>query len=88
MRGIFLLQSQQDFSVPPQFLQIIEVALVGREKVDNNIAIIHDHPAIAGKPLLLSLPTVFGADVFNGGIGQRIDHAIAGSGTNNEIVGK
>ena len=54
----------------------------------NDITIVHDHPAITGKALLLSLFTVFGLDVFNGGIGKRIDHTVTGAGTDNEIVCK
>ena len=54
----------------------------------NNIAIVHDHPAIAGEALLLSLFTMFGLDVFNSGIGKRIDHTVTGAGADNEIVCK
>jgi hypothetical protein len=54
----------------------------------NDIAIIHDHPAIAGDPLLLPLFIMFGSNVVNGGIGKRVDHAVTGAGADNEIVGK
>ena len=52
----------------------------------NDIAIIHDHPAITGKTLLLSLFMMFGLDIFNSSIGKRIDHAVAGARTDNKIV--
>jgi hypothetical protein len=54
----------------------------------NNIAIIHNYPPITGKALLLSLFFIFGLNIFNGCIRKRIDHAVAGAGTNNEIVSK
>ena len=85
---LLLLQPQENLSVTPQFLQSIVVALVGGEKMYNDIAIVHDHPAIAGKPLLSSLFFVFFSDVVNDGIRKRIDHAVTGAGTDNEIVGK
>jgi hypothetical protein len=54
----------------------------------DRIAIIHDHPAVAGKALLLSLFVIFGSDVIYNGIRQCIEHAVAGAGANNKIVGK
>ena len=54
----------------------------------NNITIVHDHPAIAGKPLLLSLFPMLGPNVVDGGVGKRGDHAVTGAGTDNKIVGK
>jgi len=54
----------------------------------NDITIVHDHPAITGKALLLSLFTMFGLDVFNDGIGKRIDHTVTGASADNEIVCK
>ena len=54
----------------------------------NNIAIVHDHPPITGKALLLSLFIMLGSNVVNDGIGKRVDHAVTGTGANNEIVCK
>jgi len=54
----------------------------------NSIAIVHDHPAVTGKALLLSLFIMFGFHVINNGIGERIDHAITGAGADNKVVGK
>ena len=54
----------------------------------NNITIIYDHPAIAGEALLLSLFIMLGPNVVNRGVGKRVDHAVTGTGTDNEIVGK
>jgi len=56
--------------------------------MNNNIAVIHDYPAVAGDALLLALLFMFGANVFDGGVGKRIDHAVTGAGANNEIVSK
>ena len=54
----------------------------------NHITVIHDHPAITGEALLLSLFFMLGSNVVNSGIGKRIDHAVTGAGTNNEIIVK
>jgi hypothetical protein len=31
---------------------------------------------------------MFGLDIFNGGVGKRINHAVTGTGGDNKIVGK
>jgi hypothetical protein len=49
---------------------------------------IHDHPAVTGEALLLSLFLMSGADVFNGGVGKGVNHAVAGAGADNKIVSK
>ena len=54
--------------------------------MQDHIAKIHDHPAIAREALLFSFFLVVRADVFNGGLGERVQHAVAGAGTNNKIV--
>lgn len=84
----FLLYSQQYFSIFPEFFEQIEVTLVRREEMEDDITKIHDHPAIARKALLFAFFGMFRADVFDDRFCERIDHAVAGSGTNNEIIGK
>ena len=54
----------------------------------NNIAIVHDHPAITGESLFLSPFPMFGPNIVNGSISKCVDHTVAGTGTDNEIVGK
>ncbi|CAG0955450.1 hypothetical protein ARNL5_00457 [Anaerolineae bacterium] len=54
----------------------------------NHIAIIHNHPAVAGKTLFSAFPPMFLAHVVDNGISKRIKHAVAGTGTDNKIVGK
>jgi len=56
--------------------------------MNNDIAIIHDHPAIAGEALLLSLFIVLGFHVVNGSIGKRVDHTVTSAVADNEIVCK
>ena len=56
--------------------------------MQDHVAIIHDHPAVAGKALLLSFFCVFDANVFDGGVGERVYHAVTGAGADNKIVGK
>ena len=54
----------------------------------NNIAIVHDHPAVTGEALLLSLFIMLGFHVVNSSIGKRVDHAVTGAVADNEIVCK
>jgi hypothetical protein len=54
----------------------------------NNIAIIHDHPAIAGEALLLSLFIMLGFHIVNGSVSKRIDHTVTGAVADNKIVCK
>lgn len=54
----------------------------------DDVAKIHDHPAVAGEALLFALFLVFGADVFDDGFGEGVYHAVAGAGADDEIVGK
>jgi len=54
----------------------------------NRIAIVHDHPAITGEALLLSLFIMCGFHVINNCVGKRVDHTVTCTGTNNEIVCK
>ncbi len=54
----------------------------------DHIAVIHDHPAVAGESLYLSLLSMGGVDAFIRGIGERIEHTVAGACAKDEIIGK
>lgn len=84
----YSLQSQQNLSSLPQFFKVVKVTLIGREKVDNHIAIVHDYPAVAGKPLLFPLPSMFFADFFHSGIRKGIKHTVTGAGADDKVIGK
>lgn len=56
--------------------------------MDNDIAKIHNHPAIPGKALLLSPLFMFGAHVFDGSLGESVDHAVTGAAGDDEIISK
>ncbi len=56
--------------------------------MNNNIAVIYDYPAVAGEALLFSSFFMFGANIFDGGFGERVYHAVTGAGADDEIVGK
>ena len=86
--NLFLLYSEQNFSIFPEFFEQIEIALVWREEVEDDIAKVHNDPAVAGEALLFAFFCMFGADVFDNGFGERVDHTVAGAGTNDEIIGK
>lgn len=54
----------------------------------DHIAVIHDYPAVAGETLLFALFLMLDADIFNDGFREGVDHAVAGAGADDEIVGK
>jgi len=56
--------------------------------VDDDVAEIHHHPTIAGKPLFFPLLFMFLADIFNGRIGKGIEHTITGAGADDKVIGK
>jgi hypothetical protein len=56
--------------------------------MDNDIAIVHDDPAVTGVALFFAFLLVLLADVIDGGVGKRVEHAVTGAGADNEIVGK
>jgi hypothetical protein len=56
--------------------------------MNNNIAVIYDHPAVAREALLFSPFFMFGANVVDGGFRERVDHTVTGAGADDEIVGK
>ena len=54
--------------------------------MQDHIAKINDDPSVAGEALLLAFFLMFGADIFNGGFCERIQHAVAGAGADNKII--
>ncbi len=52
------------------------------------ITVIDNYPSITGKALLFTFFLMFVANVFDGGLGESIDHAVTGAGTDDEIVSK
>ena len=56
--------------------------------MEDDIAKVHNDPAVAGEALLFAFFCMFGADVFANGFGERVDPTVAGAGTNDEIIGK
>ena len=53
-----------------------------------HIAKISDHPAIASQALLFSLLLIFNANIIHHRIREGIDHAVAGTGADDEIISK
>lgn len=56
--------------------------------MQHHISVVNDHPAVAGQSLFFSLLMMFGADVIEHGIRERIDHSVAGAVANDEIICK
>ena len=83
-----LLNPQEHLSIAPQFLQVIVLALVGREEMDNHIPVVEHEPALLGlafdaAPLLVLLLCGF-----ENSLGKRVQHAVAGAVADHEIIGK
>ena len=53
-----------------------------------HVAVIHHHPAVAGIAGFASLLAVVFADAFHHAVCQRIQHAVAGAGADDEVIGK
>lgn len=64
------------------------LALIGRKKMHDHVAKIHDDPAFAGLALLASLFAMLGADCIHQAVRKRIQHTVAGAVGNDEIIGK
>jgi hypothetical protein len=56
--------------------------------MDDNIATVHHDPALAGLALPPTSLAVAVADGFQGRLGQRVEHAVAGTGTQHKIIGE
>ncbi len=56
--------------------------------MQDHVAVIHDHPTVTGEALFFALLLVIGADIVDGGIGERVYHAVAGAGADNKIIGE
>lgn len=56
--------------------------------MDNHIAIIHDNPAVSGVPLFFGFLFELLANIVDGTAGERVEHSVAGAGTNDEIIGE
>jgi hypothetical protein len=56
--------------------------------MDNDITVIHHHPASLGLSLYAAFPFVLFAGFFHHAIGQGIQHAAAGGGAYYEVICK
>lgn len=54
----------------------------------DDIAKVHDLPAVAGQAFFFTFFLVFLADVFQHSISESVEHAVAGACTEHEVVGK
>jgi hypothetical protein len=54
--------------------------------MDNNIAVVHDQPTVVGFSFYSAFPFMFFMRFFDHSIGQSIQHAVAGGGTNNKVI--
>ena len=52
------------------------------------VTVIDDHPAVTGDALSLPFLFMVGINAFDCGIGQCVEHAVTGAGTQDEIVCK
>jgi hypothetical protein len=82
------LEVQQGFALIPEVFQTVIIPLVGGEEVDDYVAKISYQPAITGLAFNLAILVKFVFDLLNNSLHQAVQHAVAGAGTNNEVVGK
>jgi len=54
----------------------------------DHVAVIEYDPAVACEALPFPLFFMTGADIFQGGIGERVDHTVARAAADDEVVGK
>ena len=52
----------------------------------DHVAIIHDNPAVARQALFFALLMMFGAHIVQRRVGECVQHAVAGAGTDDEII--
>ncbi len=84
----WLLHSQQNLAVLPQFFKVIVFALVGGEQMHHHVAVVHHHPTIAGLALFPAFLAMFRADSIQRAVGQRVQHAVTGAVAEYKIIGK
>ena len=56
--------------------------------MDDYIAVIHDHPALASLALLAAFLAVLCADGIERALSQRVQHTVTRAATEHEIIGK
>ena len=54
----------------------------------DHVAVINDYPAVAGKALQFAPLLMYFTDVFNGGFGERVYHAVAAAGADHKVIGE
>lgn len=81
-----LLHAHQHLAFRPEFLKQVVIALGFAEDMKDNIAKIGQHPAIHGVALHARVAFVGFLNRFGGAFKQRIQHALAGAGADDEIV--
>lgn len=83
-----LLQPYQYFSPTPKFFQPVIITLFWRKKVYDHIAKVDHHPAGLGDALDAAVQPKLLFRASLGLIRQCVEHALAGTGANHEVVGK
>ena len=64
------------------------ITLVGREEMHDHIPIINNDPAFVRLALYLALLAMRLMHRIDGGVCKGAEHAVAGAGTQDEVVGK
>lgn len=54
----------------------------------DHVTVVHHHPAVAGETLFPSFFVMAGAHIFQDGVGERVQHTVAGAAADHKIVGK
>jgi len=64
------------------------LALIGREKMHDYITVIEHKPAFVGDAIDAAPFLIIGFCGFKHTFGERIEHAVAGAVTNDEVISK
>ncbi len=64
------------------------LAHIGREEMDDHIAVVHDQPALLRFAVHAAFLFVILFGGFEHAFGERVQHAVAGAVADDEIIGK
>ena len=82
------LHMEQGFALTPKILQAIIIPSLWRKDVQDNFAKIEQHPPVLCQAFYAGIKLVFRLDLTHCRMHQPLDHPIAATGTNDEIIGK
>ncbi len=83
-----LLHVQQHLPLVPQVFQPVVITQIRREKVYHDRTIINHQPTVSRTTLQTTFVVMCLPDFLQNGVGQGIQHTVAGGGADDEIICK